>query len=207
MLNHVTVVYLLILSSLTTIAVSEFESGETAGHSRDYQLLHSSDAWEKMLDAWKQQHHQDWTTHRARRNQLSSAAPSIEDITRYIDTYKTAFESAKKTLIEIVNNTAVLTGRLKSASSIQEKLVRTNSSLDQLKDVIGLRLTCQTVDGALKIKDLIEKATDAFNVTETLCYGMCPGEGKYRDTGYRRIHLILSIKEKGIITICICRVL
>ena len=67
MLNHVTVFYLLILSSLTTIAVSEFESGETAGHSRDYELLHSSDAWEKMLDAWKQQHHQDWTTNRARR--------------------------------------------------------------------------------------------------------------------------------------------
>ena len=190
------------LSIMVSTTVGALDIGETSGHSRDYHLVHSNDAWKTLIQAWENDLQQDVSKHsRSRRNsqQLSSASPSMDDIKAYIASHEKAFESSKKELIKLANRTAVLTGRLKSATSIEEKLERKNLTLDQLTDVIGLRLTCQTVDEANKIKTLIEADTETFSITEVSCYGMCPGAGKYRNsTGYRRIHLILFIKDKSI---------
>ena len=182
----------------------ELDVGESSGHSRDYHLLHSNDAWKTLVQAWEKDLHVS-THSRARRDnqRQSSDAPSMDEIKAYIASHETAFEYSKKELIMLANRTAVLTGRLKSASSIDEKLVRKNLTLDQLTDVIGLRLTCQTVDEANRIKTLIEADTVAFNITEVTCYGMCPNAGKYRlSSGYRRIHLIIFIKDKSTFYIC-----
>ena len=67
--------------------------------------------------------------------------------------------------------------------------------LTDLTDIIGMRLTCQTVDEALRLKDLVSNDSAHFEVNTTKCYGMCPGAGKYTEIGYRRIHLILLVKE------------
>jgi len=73
--------------------------------------------------------------------------------------------------------------------------VRGNKTLEELHDVIGFRFTCQTVNDTLRMKQTLDDDETEFIITETVCYGMCPGHGKYRDTGYRRIHLILLIRD------------
>ncbi|XP_066914632.1 uncharacterized protein [Clytia hemisphaerica] len=171
------------------------DPGFEAGHSRDYHLLHDDTAWDRMYDSWIKTHSHLSSQHRFRRNSVSTEQPTLEEIKKFVEGFKPAFESAQKSLLKIANKTAVLTGRLKSALSIQEKLVRKNITFNDLTDVIGMRFTCQTVNDTLRIKSKIEKDTTDFNITETTCYGMCPGHGKYRDSGYRRIHLILLIKD------------
>lgn len=179
----------------------EFHEAEDIGHSRDYHDLHIEGAWDTMFQTWKRQHQNQEHAIRMRRDATGSWF-SIEEIERYIESFKPAFTSAQESLLVLINKTAVLTGRLKSATSLQEKMTRKNlTTLDELTDVIGLRITSQTVDEALKIKDKIRNATKQFNITETSCYGMCPGSEKYRSSGYRRIHLIINIKEHGSYTI------
>ena len=177
----------LALSSVDPVA-------DYGGHSRDFHLLHhqeSDQAWETVSATWHKSSH-----HMSRRD--VGQQPSLDEIKEFIETFKPAFKSAQETITKMVNHSAVLTGRLKSAVSLQEKLVRKNETLDGLRDVIGLRLTCQTVNETIRIKDLILADTKNFNVTEVICYGICPGAGKYRpSTGYRRIHLIIYIKNGG----------
>lgn len=180
----------IVFLALSPMVTGSPDSIEDIGHSRDFHLIDDATAWERMLISWNQNHQQQ--THRYRRD---SMGPSLEEIEKFIRTYESAFQSAQKTLLKLVNHTAILTGRLKSALSIQEKLVRKNQTLNDLTDIIGLRLTCQTVNDSLRIQELIMKAKSDFNVTEIKCYGMCPGSSKYRPSGYRRIHLILFIKD------------
>ena len=189
----VTTLFLVLLVSSFVLGDLDLE----AGHSRDYHLLHDDTAWHRMYDSWIKTNSYPSNQHRFRRDHHSSSTeqPSLDEIKKFVESFKPAFESAQKSLLKIANKTAVLTGRLKSALSIQEKLVRKNITLKDLTDVIGMRFTCQTVNDSLRIKSQIEKDTTEFNITETKCYGMCPGHGKYRDSGYRRIHLILLIKD------------
>jgi len=186
--------YLLVLTFVCASAFDVDPVADSGGHSRDFHLLHHqepSDAWEAVSATWHKASH-----HMSRRDVAQQ--PSLEEIRNYVETFKPAFESVQGSISKIVNHSAILTGRLKSAASIQEKLLRYNETLDGLRDVIGLRLTCQTVNDTLIIKNKILADTKSFNVTKVTCYGICPGSGKYRpSSGYRRIHLIIYIEDGG----------
>ena len=167
------------------------------GHSRDYHLLDanipSEEHWNQLVKRWLAEAQSCIT--RFRRETGEIPIPSVKSIQAYINSFKPAFTEATDVITTLVNHSAVLTGRLKSASSVHEKLERKNCELKDLTDIIGMRLTCQTVDESLRMKKLISEASNYFEVKETKCYGMCPGAGKYRSDGYRRIHLILVIKS------------
>ena len=167
------------------------------GNSRDYHLLDanipSDEHWNQLVRRWSAEA-QSLMTQQIRLKREADCIPSLKEIQAYIKSFKPAFTVATDAITTLVNHSAVLTGRLKSASSVHEKLERKGCGLKNLTDMIGMRLTCQTVDECLRIQKLISEASDTFEVKETVCYGMCPGTGKYRDNGYRRIHLILMIK-------------
>ena len=97
----------------------------------------------------------------------------------------------------MVQTSAVVTFRLKSPESVLEKLVRKGYKLEQLNDLIGFRITAQSVNAVNTLAELVQADTKNFEVIEKECYGVCPEEkDKYRmKSGYRSIHFTLKIKE------------
>ncbi|XP_065674307.1 uncharacterized protein LOC124819218 [Hydra vulgaris] len=165
-------------------------------HSRDYIFIEDEGDWEKLIQTWKTRAVNDFKNgYRIKRNAYTkNKVPKLEEIEKFIKTFEPAFKFAQKTIKDIVKSSAVLTGRLKTAYSIQGKLEKSGTTLESLYDIIGLRLTCQTVSDSNQITNVIEKDTTNFEVIEKKCSGMCPGAKKYREGGYRRIHLILRLK-------------
>lgn len=183
---HRCVIFLL----LPFVSVSaKFHLEREIDHTRDYTLLEDDSSVGAIYKKWHQE--------APLRFKREVGGPSFEEIETFIDTYQESFDLASAKLREIVGNDCVLTGRLKSAVSLQEKLVRKSEDLKEIKDIIGLRLTCQTVNDTLRITRIVEKQPEIFAVEEKKCYGICQGAGKYRDTGYRRVHLILILKSTG----------
>lgn len=173
----------------------------TAGHSRDFIILDYSEPfdhqWSELLSKWENNWYSlDKKDNRLRRDSNPSS-PSLDEVREYIESFQPAFKEAFLAISSLVGNSAVLTGRLKSPESVKEKLERKGYGLGNLTDVIGMRLTCQTVDEVMRIKKLISDDSIDFEVTETICNGICPDSGKYTSHGYRRVHLILLIKNAG----------
>ena len=187
------------LAIYSAAVVASLDEHVIDGHTRHYHIMDkdipSIEHWNHLFVKWSIQTKSLLDQGRLRRN--TKDLPSIDEIEKYIATFKPAFTEATDVLKKLVNHSAVLSGRLKSASSVHEKLERKGYDLKDLTDIIGMRLTCQTVDETLRIKDLISADQQHFEVMETTCYGMCPGAGKYKESGYRRIHLILLIKSEN----------
>ena len=138
------------------------------GHTRHYHNMDkdipSIDHWNHLFVKWSVQTKSLLDQGRLKRH--TEDRPSIDEIEEYIATLKPAFTEATDVLTKLVNHSAVLSGRLKSASSVHEKLERKGSELKDLNDLIGMRLTCQTVDEALRIKELISADQQHFEVKE-----------------------------------------
>ena len=155
-------------------------------HSRNYHLLDDQDKWDKLFGHWNKLH----------RERRATEYLTNEKIRSYVNSFRPAFEAASTAIKALIKN-CVLTGRIKSTASIAEKVKRKGVTMEDLTDIIGFRLTCQTVDMCLDGLSLFESGHPKFETLEKECYGMCPGKDKYRDTGYRRIHLILQIKPEN----------
>lgn len=155
-------------------------------HSRNYHLLDDQDKWDKLFGHWNKLH----------RERRATEYLTNEKIRSYVNSFRPAFEAASTAIKALIKN-CVLTGRIKSTASIAEKVKRKGVTIEDLTDIIGFRLTCQTVDMCLDGLSLFESGHPKFETLEKECYGMCPGKDKYRDTGYRRIHLILQIKPEN----------
>ncbi|XP_065674469.1 uncharacterized protein LOC124819215 [Hydra vulgaris] len=168
-------------------------------HSRNYRLIEDDTAWENLINDWTSEAEKDLSgLHEIKRSSLAATVtPSIEKIKEFIQTFEPAFKKAQKNIQNIVKSSAVLTGRLKAAYSVQGKLKNDGNGLEDLKDIIGLRLTCQTVKDSLQITKAIKEDKTNFEILEEKCYGMCPGAEKYKKGGYRRIHLILRLKPEN----------
>ena len=63
--------------------------------------------------------------------------PSIDEIKKYIATFEPAFTKVSDILHLLVNDSAVLSGRLKSASSVHENLACKGCKMEDLTDIIG----------------------------------------------------------------------
>ena len=93
----------------------------------------------------------------------------------------------------------IVTGRIKSLSSLKGKMEKDGiTDFRQVTDIVGLRVTLQTLDDILKFK---EKYLGTFNdsINEIRCYGVCgPAVGSsdprakiywpWKGSGYRRLH-------------------
>ena len=155
-------------------------------HSRDYHLLDDQDEWDKLFTDWNKLHREKRVTEHL----------TNEKMKNYVKSFRPAFEAASTTIKALIKN-CVLTGRLKSTASIAEKVKRKVVTMEDLADIIGLRLTCQTVNICLDALSLFQSGHPKSEILEKKSYGMCPGKGKYSDTGYRRIHLVLRIKPES----------
>jgi len=126
--------------------------------------------------------------------------PSDKEIKQFIDSFKPVFSYLSKKISEIVSSSSLgyVTSRVKTVASVAGKLQRyPNTKLDELKDIVGFRITSRTVDAVLKVMSLIESQSD-LTILEKKCYGICPGVPPYRSTdGYRRVHYILSVLNKS----------
>lgn len=173
---------------LSLVAIVAYAKGENfGGHSRDFQVLHKGSTvdWNKVLSDLPQEN--ETTT--------KSRTMSLED---YIESFEDHFNEAKRYLLKKIEEVkpAKLIGRIKSVASIKEKQIRKNKALGNMKDIIGFRITAQTVDDAVKIKELLTKDS-IFKAETSVCYGMC-GNYPYRSSGYRRIHVIIKIPANNI---------
>lgn len=84
-------------------------------------------------------------------------------------------------------------GRIKSAESMKEKLVRKGfpvtleSALNQVYDAVGIRIVCQFVDDVYKMVDVIKRQEDMTIIKEK-DYIQNP-----KPSGYRSYHLIVRL--------------
>ena len=101
----------------------------------------------------------------------------------------------------------LVTGRIKSISSLIERMKQFGiSDYREITDIIGLRVTLQTLNDITAFKYAYQKEYDT-QITEIRCYGVCgPAvsasddrrETKYwpwKDSGYRRLHYKIAIPD------------
>ena len=153
------------------------------GHSRDFQVIENEYSWDKLIENWRD-------VKRSRRYVKES--PTITEIEDFVRSFQPAFTTATKKMKSLAENYAVLTGRIKSTSSIAKKMQRNGIGLQDFVDIIGFRLTCQNVDAALKLRDMVIDSPN-FRIVKQKCFGVCPGSGKYYKSGYRRVHFQVRI--------------
>ena len=125
----------------------------------------------------------------------SSGGPTMKELNAFIQSFKPALMYVTDLIEKMVNHSALLKTRLIDAATLRKELDFGKKDLEDATDIMEMRLTCQTITVALRIKDLISQDTEHFGVLETKCYGMCPGAGLYGESGYRGIHMNLEIKD------------
>ena len=113
---------------------------------------------------------------------------AIKEVRTKIDVLNTEFNIRYRR-----NPISYISTRLKTTSSIMEKLLRRNipislSNIEQyLNDVAGIRIICAYIDDIYSLADALSRQTD-ITVLEAKDYIKNP-----KPNGYRSLHLILSL--------------
>ncbi len=108
-----------------------------------------------------------------------------------VDELVTKFEHVKKAYEKqgLYSPIYSVSGRVKSISSILEKVMRKHLTLDDFEnditDIAGIRIICQFIDDCVKVAEVIKNRTD-MTVIEENDYITNP-----KQSGYRSYHLLV----------------
>ena len=116
------------------------------------------------------------------------------------------FEKHLNNILKKSQLNGVITGRIKSMSSLLRKMEKDGvTDYRKITDIVGLRVTLQTTNDILTFKQAFQNSFDK-QIKEIRCYGTCgpavevsdPREKKYwpwRGSGYRRLHFKVAIPK------------
>ncbi|KAL9951472.1 hypothetical protein ACROYT_G044137 [Oculina patagonica] len=117
-----------------------------------------------------------------------------------------AFETDLERILRKNRINGIVTGRIKGLESLLNKMDREGiNDFKAITDIVGCRVTLQTIDDILKFKNAYLRAFNK-SVNEIKCYGVCgpsmassdPRVRNYwpwRGSGYRRLHLKVAVPE------------
>ena len=113
-----------------------------------------------------------------------------QDVQKHIAAYQQMYPQVLQRFQQTVGGFGKVESRLKTADSLQEKLARKNTTLDQVKDVVGLRVTVPSMGDLTKA---VAALKGQFDIQEE--------DNKINNpTGgiYRAYHLIANIDGKPV---------
>ena len=118
---------------------------------------------------------------------------------RSLPDFLRSFEADAERVLRKYQLVGVVTGRIKSLSSLKKKMEQDGiTDFREITDIVGMRVTLQTIGDILKFK---QAYLHTFNesIDEIRCYGVCgPAVGisdprakfywPWKGSGYRRLH-------------------
>ena len=122
----------------------------------------------------------------------------LEPYALAVDELRVKFEHMKEAYRKagLYSPIELVDGRVKSISSILEKVQKKHISLDdietQIDDIAGIRIICQFIEDIYTVADLIRKRTD-MKVVEELDYVK-----NTKASGYRSYHMVIQYRIETI---------
>ena len=116
------------------------------------------------------------------------------------------FEKDLETTLKESHLQGIVTGRIKSMSSLLAKMEKSGvTDYHEITDIVGLRVTLQTMNDIRRFKIAYQNGFDN-DIVEIRCYGTCgpavgnsdPRVKKYwpwKGSGYRRLHFKVKVSE------------